>query len=234
MKTLGVIGGMGPMATVNFFEKIVELTSAKKDQDHIPILIYNNTQIPDRSAYLLADGQSPVEALIETAKKLENMGADFLAMPCNTAHYFYEEMVKDLEIPLLNMIDLSVEELMRVHPKKVCVLGTKGTLCLRLYQDKLDQASIPYYELNNEEIELVNSIIYDIVKKNTYPKDIEPIRTFLDDLRDNKEVDYFLLACTELPIFFSHYQLSYKVIDPTEILASACIYISKNEKDKEF
>ena len=87
-KTLGIIGGMGPLATANLFNKIVLTTHAKSDQDHIHILIDNNTLIPDRTAYLLGNGEDPLEQLVTSAVRLEKMGAEFLIMPCNTAHYF--------------------------------------------------------------------------------------------------------------------------------------------------
>ena len=88
MKMVGIIGGMGPLATVDLFGKIVNLTDAKCDNDHIHILIDNNTYIPDRTSYILGDGENPIDELVKSAKRLKNMGADFLIMPCNTSHYY--------------------------------------------------------------------------------------------------------------------------------------------------
>ena len=96
MKTIGIIGGMGPLSTVHLFERIVLRTKAQKDQDHIRVLIDSNTNIPDRTKAIISDGEDPVRELVNSAKILENSGADFLIMPCNTAHYFIDE-IKRLE-----------------------------------------------------------------------------------------------------------------------------------------
>src|SRR5699024_10166329 len=105
MKTLGILGGMGPLATVKLFEKIVSLTHANKDQEHIHTIIDSNINIPHRSRYILGNGDDPLNELIKSAKRLENAGADFLVMPCNTAHYFYDKIVAVMNIPFLNMIE---------------------------------------------------------------------------------------------------------------------------------
>ncbi len=91
---LGILGGMGPLATCEFFKKIIELTPAEKDQDHLHIIIDNNTNIPDRTEYILGKGKDPRIELIRSAIRLESIGADYIAIPCNTAHYFYDDIVK--------------------------------------------------------------------------------------------------------------------------------------------
>jgi aspartate racemase len=103
MKTIGMIGGMGPLATVHLFERIVLRTKAEKDQDHIRIIIDNNTNIQDRTKAILGYGESPVKELVGSAKMLEKSGADFLIMPCNTAHYFIDHIKKNIKIPFINM-----------------------------------------------------------------------------------------------------------------------------------
>src|SRR5690554_1747344 len=103
MKSIGIIGGMGPLATCDLFGKIINNTNARIDQDHIHVYIDNNTEIPDRTAAILYGGKSPVAQLVRSAIKLESMGADALIMPCNTAHYFYDEVIKYVNIPMIHM-----------------------------------------------------------------------------------------------------------------------------------
>jgi aspartate racemase len=108
-KILGIIGGMGPLATVNLFNKIVINTDAQNDQEHIHMLVDNNINIPDRTAFLLGTGEDPTEELIKSAVRLEKAGADFLIMPCNTAHHFYEVIKEKINIDFLNMIEETVK-----------------------------------------------------------------------------------------------------------------------------
>ena len=104
-KKLGILGGMGPLATAYLFKMIVTLTEASSDQEHLHIVIDNNTSIPDRTSYIMGQGEDPRKYLIESAKGLEKMGAEFWIMPCNTAHFFYDDMVKEIDITLLNIVD---------------------------------------------------------------------------------------------------------------------------------
>ena len=130
MKIIGIIGGMGPLATVHLFERIVLRTKAEKDQDHIRILIDNNTKIPDRTLAILGNEESPVNELVNSAKMLENSGADFLIMPCNTAHYFIEEIKKNISIPFINMPEEAVKHTYDKYGKDavVGIMATDGTI----------------------------------------------------------------------------------------------------------
>ncbi|MFR5602049.1 MAG: aspartate/glutamate racemase family protein, partial [Lachnospiraceae bacterium] len=99
---IGIIGGMGPLATCDLFDKMTRMTAATTDQEHVHIIIDSNTCIPDRTQAILHGGPSPVPEIKKSAKRLENMGASLLIMPCNTAHYFYDEICQDLSLPLLH------------------------------------------------------------------------------------------------------------------------------------
>jgi aspartate racemase len=129
-KTVGIIGGMGPSATVEFFRRLVVATPARSDQDHLHILIDNNPAVPSRTDAILYHGPSPLGALIEMAKGLENMGAQVLAMPCNTAHSFRESMQAAVSVPLLDMIS---ETVARTNVASVGLLATTGTVRTHLY-----------------------------------------------------------------------------------------------------
>ena len=131
MKTLGILGGMGPMATACFMERITAMTAADTDQEQIPVIVYSNTQIPDRSAYLLGrpQAENPVTALRQTAHFLDG-ACDYIAMPCVTAHAFYTQIQQELSHAVLfNMVELTVQSLKAQNIKKAGLLATDGTKC---------------------------------------------------------------------------------------------------------
>ena len=133
MKTIGIIGGMGPEAALDLAQMIVDKTKATTDQEHIPVLIYNNTAIPDRSGFILRGETNPAGEIIRTAKILEQAGADVLIMSCNTAHYFYDEIQEKIHTPFLHMIDLTAKQAEKcAGPFRL--LATEGTYEARLYE----------------------------------------------------------------------------------------------------
>lgn len=228
MKTIGIIGGLGPLATIDLFKKIVDYTDAAKDQDHLPILVNNQPQIPDRTQALLHGGPSPVADIVQAGKVLEDMGADFLVIPCNTSFGFYEEIQSQLRLPLLSMIDLTLDEIQKKSYSKVCILGTEGTIKTGVYHHKLLGAGIEVPAIQEDFQDALTHVIYDIVKKNDFPEDIRFFTDPLDKLGASG-VQAFVLGCTELPIFFERYQLNYKTIDPTELLAREAVRLAKEE-----
>lgn len=226
MKKIGIIGGLGPLATVDFFNKIVQNTDANIDQENVPILIYNNPQIPDRTESILHGGESPVNEIVQTAVVLEKMGADFLTIPCNTSFYYYDEIVKNLKLPLINMLDLTADYLKLNNFKHVCILGTEGTLRTRIYHDKFKDKGIGFIEIDDEMIGLLSFVIYDVVKKNDFNVDISKFREKLESIAAKQNVDAFVLACTELPILFEKFNLEFNTVDPTLLLALESIRLS--------
>ena len=133
-KIIGIIGGMGPLATVDLFEKITLHTKAQQDQDHLRVLIDSNTNIPDRTAALLHGGEDPVPQLIASATSLEKMGAQVLVIPCNTAHNFYDAVAGAVEVPVLHMIRLTAQALQRQGITTAGLLATDGTVQTGIYQ----------------------------------------------------------------------------------------------------
>ena len=126
-KTVGILGGMGPLATADLFRKIITHTRAETDQEHIPVLIDSNTAIPDRTAALLYGGADPMPEMIRSAKRLEAAGADVLVMPCNTAHGYLDRLARQVRIPFLNMIDLTC----RASASRPAALRRRGTASTR-------------------------------------------------------------------------------------------------------
>jgi len=130
-KTVGILGGMGPLATAEFFRRLVVATPADVDQEHLHILIDNDPRLPDRTEALLRGGPSPVEGLVTMARRLERAGADFIAIPCNTAHAFLEDIRAAVSIPVLDMVEEAVRTIGR---SSVGLLATEGTISTGLYQ----------------------------------------------------------------------------------------------------
>ena len=133
-KIVGILGGMGPEATIDLFARIVEETHAKCDEDHLRIIIDNNPKMPSRQNAILNNGESPVPAMVETAKNLKNAGADFIIIGANTAHYFYDEVSSQVDIPFLHIINEAVKELLRICPniKKIGVMATNAAVKTQL------------------------------------------------------------------------------------------------------
>jgi len=139
MRTIGILGGMGPAAGADFYARIVAAHGASRDQDHPPCIFYSATQVPDRTAHLLGDGADPTQALTDAARLLEEAGAAFIAIPCNSAHAFLRSIRAAVSIPVLDMISLAVEAaVVRVaEASRVGVLAADGTVRVGLYDGPL-------------------------------------------------------------------------------------------------
>lgn len=219
-KTAGIIGGMGPLATADLFTKIVNMTLAEKDQDHVHLLIDNNIDIPDRTAAILSGGESPLPYLIASGNRLCEQGADFLLMPCNTAHYFWKPLQEAMTVPVLHMPKLTAEECQRRRLKAVGLLATTGTIQSGVYAAAFEGCGIDLIYPSEACANALMHLIYQEVKAGKEPRP-EVIHPFLDEMQD-LGADAFLLACTELPIAFAH-DNAFPFIDPTEILAKEVI-----------
>lgn len=137
---LGVLGGMGPLASAQFMLRLTLLTPADRDQDHIPAVLWSDPRVPDRTAARLAGGADPLPALLRGIRGLEAAGAGAIAIPCNTAHGWFEAMQAATALPILHIVDAAETELLRlgVTPGPIGLMGTAGTLAMRLYQDRLE------------------------------------------------------------------------------------------------
>lgn len=221
-KILGIIGGMGPLATVDLFQKIVIMTDASGDTEHIRIIIDNNTKIPDRTMAILEGGLDPLPMLIQSARLLESAGAEILLIACNTAHYYYDDMVKAVRVPILHMPFESAVRAKSEGLSKICILATKGTHETGIYQKQFDKIGIEHMKPDDEGQRIVSSLIYDIVKAGAFERSIGDFARLLSGL-EAVGAEAFILGCTELPIAFHRYGLKNRIIDPTEVLASVAI-----------
>lgn len=229
-KRMGVIGGMGPLATMDFVSKVIRLTPAGSDQEHIPMLIDNKTGIPDRTNYILNGTDSPLEELIESAVFLERSGVDFITMPCNTAHYFYPEIKKQISIPFLHIIEETIKEVVRHKNtvRKVVLIATTGTYSCGLYEHFFDKEEIELLLPDEKGRQLIMDMLYAI--KSGQAKDPTPLKSLLDDFVDQGG-DHFILGCTESPLLFEHYNFDYPSFDSSLILAKKAVEFAFSTED---
>lgn len=230
-KTIGILGGMGPMATADLFKKIVDYTAAAKDGEHIHVCIDSNTDIPDRTEAILHRGKDPVPEMVGSAVRLECMGADFLLIPCNTAHYFYDKISAMVHIPVLNMIEETAKEVKRQNIDCVGLLATDGTIETGVYDRVLESYGIRVLHPSIPAQKNVMDLIYKGVKAGNKNIDLSGFYGTMDELMQNG-AQTLILGCTELPIAFDMYQIKRKNIDPTSVLArSAIIYANGTLRD---
>ena len=220
--SIGILGGMGPMATCDLMGKIIQSTDAKNDQEHIHIYVDCNTNIPDRTAAILHQGADPLPEMIKSANRLQEMGADVLIMPCNTAHYFIDSIQKTVTVPILNMLKETAACLQKQGITKAAVLATDGTVQCGLYDNALQAFGIEPLHPKAEEQALIMHLIYDCVKAGKpcpHPEKIIALSQRL--IQDGAQA--LILGCTELPIAFSQIGAQLPTIDPTQVLAEAAI-----------
>ncbi len=223
-KTIGILGGMGPLATADLFEKIVRHTKAARDGDHVRVYIDSNSAIPDRTAAILAGGPDPVEEMASALRNLEKCGADCIIMPCNTAHYFLPRLRALTDTAILNMLEITGESCADRFPgKRAAVLATRGTLATGLYSQALERTEVDFIIPDEAEQDVLMHLIYGVVKASRpLAPEKETWRELLDGLRA-RGADYFILGCTELPIVAAELEIPGPFVDSTEELARAAI-----------
>lgn len=221
-KIVGIIGGMGPLATADLFKKIVLNTKANIDQEHIKVLIDNNTDIPDRTSAIIHNDKNPVPQLVKSAVMLWAMGAQILVMPCNTAHYFYSEVQKSVEIPVLNMIELTCSALVQKGVKRAGLLATEGTIKSKIYQNVFENSGIELIIPDEDEQNVIMDLIYAGVKSGKKDYDVTKVKMIMKNIVD-RGAETLILGCTELPVAMDMYNLDYVTCDPTLELARGAI-----------
>ncbi|MFC7687275.1 aspartate/glutamate racemase family protein [Ureibacillus sp. GCM10028918] len=221
-KTLGIIGGVGPLATMFIGEMIVRRTSAAKDQEHVHTIIDNDTSIPDRTAYILDQTkENPVPYLIKDAAKLANAGAELICIPCNTAHTFYEELQSASPVPVLHMIRETAKRAASIGAKRVGILATDGTLASGVYQQALLEQDIEPIIPDMVIQHQVMSIIYDYVKAG---KEVAVHQwNVIEQAMLQLGCDKIILGCTELSIVNKDLKLDHRYIDSLMVLAESAI-----------
>ena len=232
---VGIIGGVGPEATNYFTSLLTKLRgNVKKDQDHIPFLLFNNPQIPDRSGYLLYNQENPVPEMVDTGLLLKKAGATFLVIPCNTAHAFTEEIEKNVGIPVMNMIDLTVQYISKTYGQNATVglLATNGTVKSNIYQDVFKKEAPKMKLVLPDEKDQINVMkaIYEIKSFSVNKNNTRLLSNAAANLKE-QGATIIILGCTEIPLALSKEICNFERIDPMEILAERVI--AKMLKGKE-
>ncbi len=196
-----MLGGMGPLAGAAFMTRLTQLTPATRDQDHIPAVLWSDPRVPDRTAALLGDGPSPLPHLLYGVERLVRAGATCIAIPCNTAHLWFEDLVRAAPVPFLHIVDATIDDLQRqgVRAGRVGVMGTAGTLKLRLYQERLEAMGYECLLPTHEEIAALCMPAIALVKENRIAESYAPAAACVERLRE-RGADAVMLGCTELPI----------------------------------
>jgi len=227
-KIMGILGGMGPEATIDLFYKIIKFTPAEKDQDHLRIIIDNNPKIPDRTAAILGKGEDPLPALQESAKNLEKAGADFIIIPCNTAHYFLPLIQESVKIPILNMIQETAKETQKRIPqiKKVGLLASIGTYKTEIYHQQFKKYNIEVISPEERDKEEVMKIIY-AVKAGNLSEEIKKNILIIAQKLIDKRAEAIIAGCTEIPLILKEGDVPVPIIDPTQVLAKIAVQKAK-------
>ncbi|MGK0362613.1 MAG: aspartate racemase [Bradymonadia bacterium] len=218
MKRVGVIGGLGPGATVDFFAKIVARTGAKTDQDNLQILIDNNPHFPDRNRALAGTGPSPGPALAASAAGLERAGADFVVMVCNTAHAWQAEIEAALTVPFLSIVDLTVAA---TPGKCIGLLATSGCISAGLYQRAFAPRAVRV-----GDVDAFMALVYRIKTGDVGPAVRAQMRHIAMQLVDDG-ADVFVAGCTEIALALDAADLPVPFISSTDVLVDATIRYAK-------
>lgn len=223
-KLLGVIGGMGALASADFYDTIINCTHAPTDQDHIDILLYSKASIPDRTeAIKNGEGKVIIDSLQAAYDKLSKAGADYVVMTCNTSYHFINSLQLNERTKFINMIDETVKDLKKDQVSKVGLLVTDGTVQSKTYENKLLENGIEVIYPSAKNQELLMDIIYKQIKAGKEPDEIM-FNTISDELI-GQDVEAIILGCTELSVYANLKQLDKFYIDPQEIVAKKCIVL---------
>lgn len=221
---LGVLGGMGPMATLDFAAKVIRHTPAQYDQDHIPMVICQAVDIPDRSDAILGNGPSPLPAMRDALRRLETAGVDYVAMPCNTAHFWHASLQAETALPILHMVDAVADYLDGEGAAEVGILATTGTLKTDVYQAALSKRGVAWRTPSDNQ-PVMQAI--RLVKAGSLNEAATILQTEIGEL-SAAGCSHALMACTEIPLALSTIgsDLGIKLVDATEVLAIAAVQVA--------
>ena len=233
MKTLGVIGGIGPLATAYFMELLVNITEADGDQGHIDAIIYSRPSIPDRTSYILKKSdESPVNMMVDTGIKLQEQGASFIAIPCITAHSFYDEIAKEIEVPIINALEELAIYLKDRKIKRAGIFATDGTLYSKCLERTLEAYGIEVILPSEKSQSYIMEIIYKNIKSG---KNIDKDKfEYIKEDMDREKAEVVILGCSELSLLKKNKVIGAGFIDPMEVLAKRAIELCGGEVKEEF
>lgn len=226
-KTIGILGGMGPEATVYMYKLIINNTRARKDQEHIPVIIYSNPKIPPRTNAILKKGPDPVPYLVEGVQVLKKAGADFILMPCVTAHCFYPKMASLVQFHFLSLVEESLKWTLHTIPglKKAGLIASTGTLQSGLFHDAFANAGIEVITPSDKEQEEVMEAIFGGKGIKSGHTSGPPKNTIIRaaNLLIQRGAEAIIAGCTEVPLVLKNEDIEVPLIEPMKITAQAAI-----------
>ncbi len=221
-QTLGILGGLGPMATVYFYDMLVRHTKATCDQDHLDVIINSRASTPDRTSYILGQStENPFDIMARDAQRLVTFGADVLAIPCNTAHYFYDRLNETISVPILNMVEETVLEAKARGCCRVGILATSGTVQTGTYSRMCERHGLEFVCPDESHQQDLMNVIYGDIKQGKRP-DMARFFAVADSLK-REGCTRVILGCTELSIIKKDEQLDAFYIDSMSVLAKNAI-----------
>ena len=221
-RIVGIIGGMGPLATADLIATITRLTPVAREQDHLRLLVDSNPAIPDRNHGVWGSGPSPGPALVDSARLLERGGAELLVIACNTAHHWVGEVEKAVSIPVINMVDVTVAAAAGRGPSRVGVMATTACLSTAMYQDRLGALGMASVTLDDAEQIAFTRTIEGIKAEGSTDALRASMRRHAEGLID-AGADLLVAACTEIPIVLGEDDLPVDLISSTHELARATV-----------
>lgn len=231
-KIIGVLGGMGPEATADMFIKIIRATPAATDQEHVRVIIDSNADIPDRTAFIEGRGGNPIPLLVETAQNLVRAGAELIVIPCNTAHFFHEQVQEAVAVPVLHMMKEAARAARGLvggvrsdgsRSVKVGILATSGTIKTGLYHRALESEGLEAIIPDSEEQRLIMAAIYvDGLKAQKHDRPRQILTQAAEGLIA-RGADLIITGCTEFPLVLKPGMVSRPIIDPTQTVAEAAV-----------
>ena len=225
-RLLGVLGGMGPLATVDFLGKLIDETPARRDDEHIPLIVYSVPQIPDRPKAISGDGASPLPAMLAGLRTLKEAGATCVVIPCNTAHYWYDDLVREGELPILHIADATCGQLAArgIEAATVGLIATEATLAAGFFQKRLQSQGYRCITPAARDQDALVASAIACVKRN----DVERAHAFAVravQMLLEQGAEAVLLACTEIPPAIEHAPTAVAAacVDSTRALARASV-----------
>lgn len=231
MKKLGIIGGLGPMATAYFMQLVIEMTDAAVDQDHIEMIVYSNPSTPDRTAYILGESkEDPSEEMIRAGKALTAAGMDILGIPCMTAHYFHQKLMEEIGAPIIHGIRETAIYLKERGIHCAGIMATDGTIQAKIFQSVLEEYGIEVVIPDEANQKKVMHVIYKNVKAGK-PAEMGKFLSAAEYLKENG-AEVIILGCTELSVIKRDEKVGPGFIDALDVLARKCVLECGNLKDE--
>lgn len=232
-KILGVIGGLGPIATAHFMELVINMTDVQTDQEHLPMIVYNMPFIPDRTAYILDNTkENPFPKMLEIGQTLQEQGADCIAVPCVTAHYFMDELENGIKVPLINGVRETVAHLKENGIRKVGIMATDGTVRSGIFHRELEKQGLIPLAPGEAAQKDVMHLIFNNVKAGV-PVQMDRFFRAAEDLR-RQGAEAIILGCTELSLIKRDHEIGPGFVDAMEVLARQAVLDCQKPLKQEY